>query len=89
MVDWSAVGGIAGVIGVSTVIGGAVISTSKGWRLRRNTEKNRLDRLEIRLFGLPKDADSGAPKIPGEFDRIDARLDALPDEIMRRLNNGK
>lgn len=85
-INWTAIGSIAGIAGVLVVIGGGVVTTSKGWRDRREQAKNRLDRLEIRLFGLPADPESGAPKIPGEFDRIDRRLDALPAQIIAQLN---
>lgn len=47
----------------------------------------RIDLLEIRLFGLPEDPKTGAKKLDGEFDRIDKRLDDLPGEIITALRD--
>ena len=75
--DWAAVGAIAGVVAAAMVIGGAVVRTAKDRMEGSRSQKTRLDRLEIRLFGLPADPVSGAPKVDGEFDHINQRLDAI------------
>lgn len=92
--DWNAIGAIAGVLAGFVVVGGAVVKVVKTWletksapthRLER-LEK-RLDRFEIRLFGLPADPQTGGRKVDGEFDRIDRRLEDLPDQIITALKN--
>ena len=87
-VDWSAIGALAGVGGFIAVLGGATVTAAKSRATNPKNVKNvakRLDNLDIRLFGLPADAESGAKKLPGEFDRIDQRLDELPGAIIAEL----
>lgn len=86
-IDWNAVGAVAGVIGAALVVGGAVVKVVQNWIGDKRVATKRLDRLEIRLFGLPADPDSGAKAMPGEFDRIDKRLDDLPDQIISALKD--
>lgn len=83
--DWNAIGATAGVIAVLLVVGGAVVKTIQDRIGRARTGARRLDLLEIRLFGLPADAETGAKKLDGEFDRIDKRLDDMPDVIISKL----
>jgi hypothetical protein len=59
-----------------------VVTTAKKWP---TVSRRRLDILDIRLFGLPEDKESGAPGIPGEFDRIDRRIDELPARVAEEL----
>lgn len=84
-VDWGAIGALAGISSVLLVIGGAVVKTVRDRIQGTIKDRSRLDKLEIRLFGLPADPDSGAPKLPGEFDHVYQRIDALPDQIVERL----
>ena len=88
MWDWNAVAALAGVAGGVVMVGGAVARVTRTRMDRSDAprkQKERLDMLQIRLFGLPADPSTGAPKIDGEFDRIDKRLDALPKEIITAL----
>lgn len=84
--DWSAVGAIAGLIGVGLVVGGAVVKTVRDVMGKSRSGARRIDLLEIRLFGLPADPDTGAKKLDGEFDRIDKRLNDLPGEVIAALD---
>jgi hypothetical protein len=86
-IDWTAVGAIAAVAGGVVVVGGAVAKTVSDRISRTRIGTRRLDMLEIRLFGLPPDPDTGAKKLDGEFDRIDKRLDELPDQIISALKS--
>jgi hypothetical protein len=80
-VNWDAVGAIAGIVAGLFVVGGAVVKVGQGWLLRGRAGARRIDMLEIRLFGLPPDPITGAKKLDGEFDRIDKRLDEMPDQV--------
>lgn len=68
-------------------MGGAVGKTISDRIARSRGGARRLDILEIRLFGLPPDPETGAKKMDGEFDRIDKRLDALPGEVLAAMKN--
>lgn len=86
-IGWDAIGAIAGVCAGIFVVGGAVVKVAQGWILKGRAGARRVDMLEIRLFGLPPDPETGAKKLDGEFDRIDKRLDALPGEVIAALKN--
>ena len=85
--DWNAIGALAGVVAVVLVVGSATRKTVATRMGRSRGESRRMDLLEIRLFGLPADKDTGAKKLDGEFDRIDKRLDELPGQIISALKN--
>lgn len=86
-IGWDAVGAIAGVTAGVFVVGGAVAKTVRDRISRTRVGTRRIDLLEIRLFGLPPDPQTGAKKLDGEFDRIDKRLDELPNQIITALKN--
>ena len=85
--NWDAIGAIAGVIAVAFVVGGATRKTVGDRMGRSRAGARRMDLLEIRLFGLPPDPQTGAKKLDGEFDRIDKRLDELPGQVIAALKS--
>jgi hypothetical protein len=85
--DWNAIGAVAGVIAVVLVVGSAAGKTVATRIGRSRAGTRRIDLLEIRLFGLPADPNTGAKKLDGEFDRIDKRLDELPGQVIAALRN--
>lgn len=89
VIDWSAIGAVAGCAGVLAVIGGATVTAAKGRAAKKVASDKRFDLLIIRLFGLPADPDTGAGKIDGEFDRVYHRMDDLPAQIIDRLKGQK
>lgn len=87
--DWNAIGATAAVVSVVIAVGAAVVKTVKNYLKGPRLETKRLDLLEIRLFGLPADKDTGAKKLDGEFDRIDKRFDELPGLITAAVRDAK
>lgn len=85
--DWGAVGAVCAAISLFIVVGAAVTRITRNYF--RSSASVRMDKMEIRLWGLPADQETGARKVDGEFDRIYGRLDALPDQIAAKLRDGK
>jgi hypothetical protein len=83
--DWTGIGTGVGIVAGAVVVGGAFVRSTRSYITVRQGASARLDRLEIRLFGLPADLKSGARKVDGEFDKIDQRMDRLDgrfDEVL-------
>jgi hypothetical protein len=94
--DWSAISAVAGIVAVVLVVGGAVSRSTRNYFGTRRREVTRLDKLEVRLWGMPADPGSGARKVDGEFDRIygafdvvNGRLDELPEQILDKLKKAQ
>lgn len=87
--DWNQIGAVAGVLSFIAVLGTAVVKVVQNWLGEKRHEHNRVDLLEIRLFGLPADLQTGAKKLDGEFDRIDRRFDELPQIIASAVRETK
>ena len=85
--NWDALGAIAGVIAVALVVGGAARKVVGDRIGRSRAGTRRIDFLEIRLFGLPPDPQTGAKKLDGEFDRIDKRIDEIPAKVVEALKH--
>lgn len=84
-IDWSAVGGTAGAFSALYIVWRSVVTITERFITGKRKDRSRIDLLEIRLFGLPADPDTGAKKLDGEFDKIDKRFDALPGLIKQAV----
>jgi hypothetical protein len=82
--DWNAIGAGAAVLALLLAIGGGAARVTRTYFGRKREGNDRLDRMEIRLWGLPEDPRTGARKVPGEFDRVYARFDELTTLIKER-----